>query len=92
MSDAEIYTPKHEPAKMEERKTEMKAEGEALCAQTLSRREEMTPTAEKLYAIYDKARTIYRHLRAQNAIPEGVQVEMLEEAAPVGASDTKKDE
>jgi hypothetical protein len=72
MSDAEIYTPKQEPVKMEMRTTEM------------------TPTAEKFYAIYDKARAIYRHLRAQNAIPEGARVEMIEEAP--AASDTKTDD
>ena len=80
MNDSEIYTPKPEP------KAEVKM---------VERKGDMTATAEKLYAVYDKARAIYRSLRAQNAIPEGVQVEMLEDVGAgvgVDASDTKKDE
>lgn len=55
---------------------------------TLEKKEEMTATAEKLYAIYDQARASYRAFVAQNKVPENARICSIEVPAET-ASDTK---
>jgi len=62
-------------------------------ATVLEEREKMTPTAEKLYAIYDKARSEFRAFIATHKVPKGATVVSVPiEDILSAASDSKKDE
>jgi hypothetical protein len=60
-------------------------------APKLAKKEEMTPTAEKLYALYDQARAMFRAMQGKAPEEEAkADVKVIEDKP--SASDTKTDD